>query len=182
MEEDNKLTIKDKIAIVVSVVALGLSLFSFFRDSVMYQHVLRASVVEIGGRAGRLHATILLVNAGKHYETLYQARFLYSDDLSKGQGSWGTEKLGPLVLKPGEAVVLTLDSRMPDIEKLRKEGIIKTSAKSGIHLGVTFNVVTPSGEMKDDTIIRVTEMFFTGTEWTGSGQRPGDHNTFVDLI
>jgi len=125
MAEDNKLSIKDKIAIVASVVALCLSLIAFFRDSVLNQHVLRASVVSIEEGNNRLRASVLLVNAGKHYETLYQARFIYSDDLSKGGGSVSQESVRPVVLKPGEAVVLKLDAAEPDIQKLREDGTIK---------------------------------------------------------
>src|SRR5262249_44870593 len=163
MAEDNKLSIKDKIAIVASVVALFLSLIAFFRDSVLNQHVLRASVVNIEEGNGRLQALVLLVNAGKHYETLYQAHFIYSDDLSKGGGSVSQESVGPVVLKPGEAVVLKLDAAEPDIQKLREDGTIKTP-NSGIHLGVIFDAVSPSGELrKDSKTFRFTEMIFEGT-------------------
>jgi len=81
------LSIRDKVSLVASIVAVVLSLFAFFRDSVLHQHVLRASVVSLEEEGGRLRANILLVNAGKHYETLYEARFIYSDDLSTGGGS-----------------------------------------------------------------------------------------------
>lgn len=50
------LSIKDKIAIVASLAALSLSLFAFVRDSVLNQHVLRASVVSIEEENDRLRA------------------------------------------------------------------------------------------------------------------------------
>lgn len=182
MSENNKLSIKDKIAIVASVIALCLSLFGFFRDSVLNQHVLRASVVNVDQKDDRLVATILFVNAGKHYETLWKARFIYSDDLSKGGGSVSNESFGPVVFKPGEASVLTLDTAKPNITALREDGTIQ-DPKSGIHVGVIFDAVTPTGELREDSkIFRFTEMFFDGDLPAGSKPRPGDHDKLIDLL
>lgn len=182
MSENNKLSVKDKVAIVASLVALCLSLFAFFRDSVLNQHVLKAKVVSVEERGDRLVASILLVNAGKHYETLYKARFIYSDDLSRGGGSLSNEILGPVVLKPGEAVVLSLDAVKPDIKSLRENGTIK-NPKSGIHLGVIFDALTPSGELREDgKIFRFTEFLFDDTQPAGAKPRPGDNDTLIDLL
>jgi hypothetical protein len=182
MANNSKLSTKDKITIVTSVVALCLSLFVFFRDSVLNQHVLRASVVNIEEESDRLRASILLVNAGKHYETLYRAQFIYSNDLSTRGGSLSREFVGPVVLKPGEAVVLKLDAIKPDIQRLREDGIIK-NPKSGIHLGVIFNAVTPSGELREDgKIFRFTEMLFDGGQRAGNKPRTGDHDRLIDLL
>ncbi|MCU1268173.1 MAG: hypothetical protein JWM21_4491 [Acidobacteria bacterium] len=181
MAKEN-LSIKDKIAIVASIVALGLSLYAFVRDTLLNQHVLRASVVSIDEKGDRLLASILLVNAGKHYETLYKARFIYSDDLSTGGGATSNEFVGPIVVKPGEAVVLTLDASKPNIQKLRDDGTIK-NPKSGIHLGVIFDPLTPSGQLKDDSkIFRFTELLFSGSERAGSKPRPGDNDRLIDLL
>jgi hypothetical protein len=178
---EGTLSIKDKIAIVASVIALCLSLFSFFKDSVLNQHVLRASVVGIEEQDTKIRASILLVNAGKHYETLYRARFIYSNDLSTGGGSMSKESVGPVALKPGEATVLTLEAPGPDIRQLRENGTVSNS--SGIHLGVAFNVVTPSGKLlDDDKIYRCTEMLFDGDKPTGNKPRPGDTDGLIDLL
>jgi hypothetical protein len=182
MSETAKLSVKDKIAIVASVVALCLSLFGFFRDSVVNQHVLRASVVNVDRKNDRLVATILFVNAGKHYETLWKARFIYSDDLSKGGGAVSNESIGPIVFKPGEALVISLDAAMPNITALREDGTIR-DPKSGLHVGVVFDAVTPSGELREDSkIFRFTEMFFDGDQSAGAKPRPGDHDRLIDLL
>ncbi|MFN0108694.1 MAG: hypothetical protein ACKVZH_07545 [Blastocatellia bacterium] len=181
MPKEN-LSIKDKIAIVASLAVLGLSLFAFVRDSVLNQHVLRASVVSVEEENGRLLASILLVNAGKHYETLYKAGFIYSEDLSTGGGSLSKEVVGPVVVKPGEALVLKLDASKPEIQRLRDEGIIK-NPKSGIHLGVIFDPLTPSGQLRENSkIFRVTELLFDGAQRAGSKPRPGDHDGLIDML
>ena len=93
------------------------------RDTFIDQDVLRASVVHDEEVADRLRASVLLVNAGKNYETLFSARrFIYLDDLSAGGGSMSKEGIGPIVLKPGEAVVVPLDASSPDIVRLREDG------------------------------------------------------------
>src|SRR5215467_1377236 len=116
MTRTGSFALKDKISVLASIVALIISLFGFFRDSILNQHVLRAAVVAIddGRMPKKLTAKVLLVNAGKHYETLYSARFIFADDLTKGGGSLSREGIGPTVLKPGEAMVLSLDGTLPD--------------------------------------------------------------------
>lgn len=178
----DQLSLNDKFSIGFASVALALSLFTFVRDTFIDQNVLRASVVHIEEVGGRLHASILLVNSGKNYETLYSAKFIYSDDLSLGGGSVSKESVGPLVLKPGEAVVVKLDAAMPDIVRLREDGTIK-NPRSGIHLGVIFDALTPSGELREDSrIYRVTEFLYDGAILRGRGSRKGDNDKLIDLL
>lgn len=74
MSNENKLSLKDKVALVAAVIAVFTSVLALGRDYIFGQHVLRASVVRVDEAEGKLRADILLVNSGKHYETLYEAR------------------------------------------------------------------------------------------------------------
>jgi hypothetical protein len=182
MLKEKKLSFHGKITIVTSIVALVISIFTFSREYIFAQHVLRASVIRVEEEAGKLRADILLVNAGKHYETLYKLGFIYSEDLSMGGGSLSKETIGPIVLKPGTATVVQLEANYPDIKELRDSGIIK-DPKSGIHLGVIFDIVTPSGELSEKgKLYRFTEMQFNGERRGGNKPRPGDHDKLIDLL
>lgn len=61
------------------------------------------SVAAIDHSNSMIVATILFVNARKHYESLYSARFIFSDDLSTGGGQFSREFIGLIVLAPGQA-------------------------------------------------------------------------------
>ncbi len=182
MSNENKLSLKDKIALVAAVIAVFTSVLALGRDYIFGQHVLRASVVRVDEAEGKLRADILLVNSGKHYETLYEARFIYSDDLSRGGGLVSKESVGPIVLEPGKATVLRLETTSPDIKVLREAGTIKDS-KSGIHLGVIFDALTPAGELREDSkIFRFTELLYDGERRVGNKPRQGDNTGLINLL
>jgi hypothetical protein len=171
-----KRSLKDKVAITASIVAIFVSLLALGREYIFAQHVLRASVVHMDEADGKLRADILLVNSGKHYETLYEARFIFSDDLSLGAGSLSEEAVGPIALEPGKAAVVRLETNQPDIKALREDGTIK-DPKSGIHLGVI------AGELrKDSKIFRLTELLFDGERRAGNRPRRGDNSGLIDLL
>lgn len=177
-------TVKDKIAIVASVIAIAISITTFFKDNIFGQHALKASVVAIDSRSdeSKLYADILLVNPGKHSEILFRAQFIFSDNLSKGGGLLSSESIGPIVLEPGKAALVRLESSNPTIAGLRENGTIK-DAQDGFHVGVVFDVLTPSGELREDSkIFRITEFHFAGEDHVGSKPRPKDNNGFIDLI
>jgi hypothetical protein len=177
-----KRSLKDKVAITASIVAIFGSLLALGREYIFAQHVLRASVVHMDEADGKLRADILLVNSGKHYETLYEARFIFSDDLSLGAGSLSEEAVGPIALEPGKAAVVRLETNQPDIKALREDGTIK-DPKSGIHLGVIFDALTPAGELrKDSKIFRLTELLFDGERRAGNRPRRGDNSGLIDLL
>ena len=181
-EGKNIMSLKDKVAVVASIIAIIISLVTFFKDQLFGQHVLRASVVAIEDSKDKLSADILLVNAGKHSETLYKAQFIFSDDLSQGGGSVSNEFVGPVVLEPGKATVVRLTTANPDIRVLRDEGVIE-NAKSGIHAGVIFNALTPSGELLEASkIYRFTEFIYNGDQKVGHKPRQGDNNALIDLL
>ena len=64
MSNENKLSLKDKVALVAAVIAVFTSVLALGRDYIFGQHVLRASVVRVDEAEGKLRADILLVNSG----------------------------------------------------------------------------------------------------------------------
>jgi hypothetical protein len=176
------MTLKDKVAIIGSAIAVVISVVSFFRDNIFAQHVLRATVVAIDVGTEKLSADVLIVNSGKHSETLYKAYFLFSEDLSTGGGSMSREFVGPLVIEAGKAVHSRLTAARPSIEDLRADGTIKNPA-SGVHLGVSFDSVTPRGDLPErGKIYRVTELFYIGNGVASARPRPGDHKQLIDIL
>jgi len=176
------MSFRDRFAIVTAISAFALSLFNFGEQHLWNQHSLKASVAAINPSDSLITASILLVNGGKHYETLYSARFIFSDDLSTGGGQVSAESIGPIVLAPGEAVVEELTAKMPSIEELREDGTVKATS-SGIHLGVDFVPVRPSGEIPEDSrIFRFTELKYSGSRQVGASPRPGDSSGLIDLF
>lgn len=109
-----------------------------------------------------LATQILVINSGKHYETIYQARFILADDLSTGGGSLSKDIVGPIVIQPGQAVVLKLATPAFSFQKYKEEGVISQNA-SGIHVGVNFLVVDENGTLKDKTY-RITEFKYQNGE------------------
>ena len=92
-------------------------------------------------------------------------------------------------MKPGEAVVLDLDAAMPDIQNLRTQAALSdptalTRPNFGVHVGVIFNALTPSGELLDgsEKIYRFTEMTFDGSHHVGNKPRRGDNSGLIDLL
>ena len=109
-------------------------------------------------------------------------RFIFSEDLSTGGSHLSSESLGPKVVKPGEAVVLHLESMSPDIESFRDSDDTK-KPDSGIHIGVAFSALTPSGELREeDKIFCFTEMQYNGYRRIGNKPRTGNNKSLIDLL
>lgn len=178
------MNLKDKIAVVASTVALAISIVTFFKENLFGQHVLKASVVAIDSQSNpsTLRADILLVNSGKHTEVLYKAQFIFSADLSKGGGLLSKEFVGPIVLEAGKAALIRLETSNLTIEALREDEAIKET-QSGVHVGVIFDALTPSGELREESkIYRVTEFKFVDGKHVGSKPRQGDRDGLIDLF
>lgn len=183
--DDKPMAFKDKLTIIGTIVALTISLVTFFRDNLFGQHILKASVVYFDSDSdpSKWKANILLVNSGKHTEVLFNANFIFAADLARGGGSILKEAVGPIVLEPGKATVLHLEATAPTNEVLQEDGLLR-SAQSGVHVGVLFNALTPSDELRDDhdKIYRLTELKYSGTNRYGAKPRPGDNDGLIDLL
>lgn len=177
------ITAPEWVAIVTSILALMVAAFLPVRDAFFGQHVLRASVVSLEEASGQITATILLVNAGRNYETLYKARFIFSDDLASGGGSLSKESVGPLVIPPGQAKVVQLKAPTPNVLTLREQGVIKRPS-GGVHLGVLFDVISQAGELPEEgKVYRITELLYDASGVrTGNKPRTGDHNSLLALL
>ena len=78
--------------------------------------------------------------------------------------------------------MLRLETTSPDIKALRENGTIKDS-KSGIHLGVIFDALTPAGELREDSkIFRFTELLYDGERRVGNKPRQGDNTGLINLL
>lgn len=177
-------TLKDRVALAGSVIAIIISVVSFFKDNLFGQHVLRASVVAINtmNPEKELRATVLLVNSGKHTEVLYKARFIYSADLNTTGGSLSKEEVGPVVLEPGQATLVELRSPFPSIDDLRQMGRLKEGAGT-LHLGVVLDALTPSGDLKEESrIYKITELKFSGNDLVGAKPKPNDTSGLLSLL
>jgi hypothetical protein len=70
--------LEKRITFSIAIMAFALSAYNFINDNFFHQHVLRAAVVSLEEKSNKIGAKILLINGGKHHETLYQARFLFN--------------------------------------------------------------------------------------------------------
>jgi hypothetical protein len=178
------MSFKDKLAIFASIVAVTISITTFFRDNLFGQHILKASVVAIDCYSDHTtcKADILLVNPGKHAEVLFKAQFIFSGDLSRGGGQLSKESVGPVVLESGKAIMIHLETAAPTVATLREQGLLP-STQNSIHLGVIFDALTPAGELREDSkIFRITAFTFSDTGLVGSKPRPGDSVGLIDLL
>lgn len=177
------------VSIIISVVALLISLsgiwLQFFRQS----HDLSASVYNVVGplKSGELTADIVFVNRGNQDEVVMSAYFIFDESKAR-VGVRSEEQLGPLVIKKGDANTYHLSAKM----KL-SELVLTMRDNSGpperlfrkdlhtIHQGVVFEVLKPDGSVSEKLfplfLFKATQ---DGTvELSVSRHRP---RTFITLI
>lgn len=167
--------ISKRIGLMLSILAFALSLYNFINQHFANQHVLKAAIVSLQDDAETLNAKLLLVNAGKNYETLYSARFLFNGD------TYGKATLGPFVLKPGEARVEILSEPLPTAKSLRESGVLEPN-EDKLHIAVEFLPITHDGKLEEGgTIYGFTEWKFSGDGRVGAVPIAGDLNGVVNL-
>lgn len=167
--------IEKRVSLALAVAAFSLSLYNFASDHLFAQHRLRAAVISLGDEPGFLTAKLLVVNAGKHDETLYSARFLFAGT------TYGKSTAGPFVLKPGEARVESLREPAPSIKVLRDEGVIPPNADH-LHIAVDFLPVTRDGTLEErSTVYGFTNWTLSGEEHVGSVPAKEDKHGLVEL-
>src|SRR5690554_6135952 len=115
---ETKLKYRDSLTLSISIIAFFMSGYTFLINNFLDQHVLKASVVSIDENQDSLSCNILIVNTGKSYETIYSARFIFSNNLNKGGGSLSNDKIGPIIIPPKQAIIATLTTKMLDLEHL----------------------------------------------------------------
>lgn len=175
MSESRFEKISKRTGLVLSVLAFALSLYNFINQHFANQHVLRAAVISLHEDAGTMNAKLLLVNAGKNYETLYSARFLFNGT------TYGKTTLGPLVLKPGEARVEILSEPLPSAKSLRDDAILGPN-EDKLHIAVEFLPITHNGKLEESgTEYGFTEWKFSGDVKTAAAPIAGDLNGLVNL-
>src|SRR5438477_3023337 len=137
-----KLSVKDKVTLVASAVALLLSIYNFVQQNLLNQHVLKAMVVGVGGQGDDVvSGDVLLINGGKHYETLYDAKFVFAADLSTEKPIIAAGGIGPTVIKPGEALTLKLTGNRPEVVARAVDG-----AAGQIQVGIRFRAFDKTGD------------------------------------
>jgi hypothetical protein len=175
---------KDYLTLTISIVAILMSGYTFINDNFLHQHDLKASVVNISlPNSDSLSCTILIVNSGKSYETLYSASFIFSGDLNKGGGRVSHESIGPLVIPPNQAIISKLTTKVPDIRELKQEGTIPGTSMF-IHTGIEFNVVDKKGDLPEDgKIYKITQLRFDSSgKWNGSNPMKDDNEGMIELL
>lgn len=181
--EKNGLSMKDKLTITISIIALLISLYTFLSANFLDQHVFKGSVVSIDWEKDSLVANILLVNNGKSYETLYSARFIFGEDISSGGGTLSPEKIGPIVVPPNQAILAKLQMLRPNIDTLHKYLVVPASSFN-LHLGVLFDVIDKNGNLPEDgKIYHFTVLKFDSSGLTPSaGRKATDDSTMIRLL
>ena len=163
-----------RVGFALSIAAFALSVFNFAHDHLVAQHVLRAAVVAIDGRGDSTAVRILLVNEGKHDETLYSARLLFNGK------TYGRSVLGPRVLKSGEAHVDSL-VEVIDVASLREDGTVPPGSDR-LGVAVEFTPVTRVGAIREDGLVYgFTHWWLAGNAVVGASPHPTDKKGLVDL-
>lgn len=179
----DKLARKDIITLCISIAALLMSAYTFIANNFLNQHALKASVVSIGSTKDSLKCTILLVNSGKSYETVYAAQFIFSDNLNKGGGSLSPEAIGPFVIPPNQAMIATLTTKSPDIKEFWEDGTVSKDS-THIHTGVQFDIIDKKGSLPEvGKIFKFTRLSFdAAANRTGTKPMEGDNKGMIDLL
>ncbi|MBL0744664.1 hypothetical protein [Chryseolinea lacunae] len=181
--KDNTLKMSDFLSLFISIAAFGFSAYTFLDTYVLARHELKATMVSIDTKGDSLICTILLINPGKSYETLYSGRFIFSDNLNKGGGLLSHEKIGPIVIPPAQAVVTKLKTTMPDINAMKEDGTLSRTA-TRVHMGVLFDAIDAEGKLPEGgTIYRFTQLEFDAAgKHVGSAPMNNDHSSLIDLL
>jgi hypothetical protein len=97
-------------SVTTSLIALGLSLWTFYFTYLHVEHALQLSVVRAGGDDSALPTTfdtdILLLNPGNRTETLISLDVIFGNATDGTHAFDPRLRKGPYVLKPGEALPL----------------------------------------------------------------------------
>lgn len=152
------------LAILISIFAFlqsGLNIyFTHFHKSHKFTAVVLDYAVD---NYGDRYSNVVLINDGTYYETLYNAKFVYSDNKDfRGQYiEKGLSKNFPIVLKPGERSLCLIEDestpwRLPllldgkgRVNEDRKEAfswIEKKEQPYILHYGILFDVIGESGK------------------------------------
>ena len=180
---ETKPKFRDYLTLSIAIVAFLMSGYTFIDNNFLHQHVLKASVISINPNKDSLSCTILIVNTGKSYETLYSSKFIFSDNLNKGGGAVSHESIGPIVVPPKQAIIVHLTTKMPNIQELKDDGTIpKTSMM--IHTGVLFDIIDKKGNLPEDgKIYKFTQFEFDSTgQNVGAKPMKGDNEGMIDLL
>lgn len=179
----NRVTLAERVAIATSILAVVIAAFPLVRDAYSEQHVLNASVIGIDGPDGGYQARILLVNKGRSHEVLYAARLIFESDLSSINGNLSKERVGPLVVSPGAAKLLTIDVSAKELPWMEADGTLLDGLDSA-RVGVNFVVVTPKGvvEERDSTHWFQEINFDADQEDGGTDEFDGADSGFIELL
>lgn len=180
---ETKLKYKDFLTLAISIIAFLMSGYIFLVNNFFDQHVLKASVVSINKHQDSLSCDILVVNTGRSYETIYSARFIFSNDLNKGGGSLSDEKIGPIIIPPKQAIIATLTTKMLDLEHLEIEGK-KLNNEIHLHIGVIFDVIDDKGRLTENSkYYKITRLKFNSSgKSIGAAPMEGDDEGMIDLL
>ncbi|MCF2221510.1 hypothetical protein H9Q08_19780 [Chryseobacterium sp. PS-8] len=181
--QNNNLKTKDILTLCISIIAFLMSAYAFIENNFLHQHDLKVSVVSIEPAKDSLSCTILIVNSGRSYETVYSGRFIFSDNLNNGGGSLSNESIGPIVIPPNKAIISKLTTKMPSINEFHEDGTIpKKSLK--IHTGVLFDIINKKGELSENgKIFKITQLEFDSSgEKVGAEPMKGDNKGMMYIF
>lgn len=134
---------KKHFAVITAVAAFATSVASFVSDR-WPLHDLKVSVVNAEFGEPEARADMLFINSGKSHETVFSAVIVLSKNLLRRDPTifFGLSPIAPIVIKPGEAVVIGITG--PAItEEFAKRGKLSVP----IQVGVKFDVVDSAGEV-----------------------------------
>jgi hypothetical protein len=178
-----RLKLSTSVPIVISAVALIVSLATLYYDHWREKHSLKAVITRIDYR-DPITVEIAIRNVGNKSEVLSQGHLLYGKDDSGG-GSVSAEGIGPLVLEPDEVIVQKFQTKPQPYNDLKERKELDDS--NGLHIGVLFSILDLRSSSRGERIYIEKYVPFTVIHFDDKGHMTGAKPTkenadaFVEL-
>jgi hypothetical protein len=157
--------------IVISTLSLLVSLSTFYYTNWREKHSVQAVIAEIdyNTQAG-IQVKLVVRNLGNRTEVLSKAQFIYGPTIAQSGGTPSGE-VGPSIVKPDEAVVLTFTTSRPALTELRDKS--RLDPNNRLHVGVVFSIIDFRAGRASDKIYLTKVVPFTILELDGNGTSTG---------
>jgi hypothetical protein len=170
--------------VLISMVALIISLGTLYYDHWREAHSLTAVIAEINWGKTPTPVEIVFRNLGNKSEVLKDARLIWNKD-GTGSGEVSQAHVGPLVVKPDESIVQTFEVTLPSYDELRDSH--QLDQDGGLHVGAYFSILDFRSRSKGEAIYLEKTIPFTVIYFDQMGRiahaKPGKERveSFVDL-
>jgi hypothetical protein len=169
--------------ILISVVALFVSLGTLYYDHWREKHSLKAVISRIEYRDPTT-VEIVIRNVGNKSEVLSSAKLISAKDDSGG-GRLSSEQIGPFVIEPNEAIVQKFQTKPRLYKELKQNDELDGS--NGLHIGIIFSILDFRSNSRGERIYVEKYVPFTIIHFDENGNitgaKPAKENTesFVEL-